>query len=343
LIKAHHTPDINERGRLYILGALFSAGAAVAKQAGVYMALCYPVLVAADVIFSKIEVDRRHIRNWLTAFALISIIWVSWYALKEVRILTGMDYANIDTLVNLSTQKFDQQNLFQQIAAALGQHPEFVILFILIAVVFPWMDRFYQVLTLLFAPYPLIWAWMASYDTRNLSVFLPVLAVVAGYAIDRILIKLTRLGEGSKAMQIPIGVPLALGCIAVLSLNAVVTPERLQQRQMDLQKQIFSPNKNQMLYDLVAANGPQTRILTNYPMNFIPGLSGYQSRFDFDDYDVFLARVQDPAVEYMLVPNAIDDRIKDYINARIDAGDYEVISRDKQWKVFTLIRILNRE
>ncbi len=58
---------------------------------------------------------------------------------------------------------------------------------------------------------------------------------------------------------------------------------------------------------------------------------------------LFLARVQDPAVEYMLVPNAIDDRIKDYINARIDAGDYQVISRDKQWKVFTLIRILNRE
>ncbi len=51
--------------------------------------------------------DRRHIRNWLTAFAPISIIWVSWYALKEVRILTGMDYANIDTLVNLSTQKFE--------------------------------------------------------------------------------------------------------------------------------------------------------------------------------------------------------------------------------------------
>ncbi len=53
LIKAHHTPDVNERGRLYILGALFSAGAAVAKQAGVYMALCYPVLVAADVTFQK--------------------------------------------------------------------------------------------------------------------------------------------------------------------------------------------------------------------------------------------------------------------------------------------------
>ena len=78
-------------------------------------------------------------------------------------------------------------------------------------------------------------------------------------------------------------------------------------------------------------------------MSHIPGLGEYQFRFDFDDYDVFLARVQDPAVEFMLVPNATDDRIKDHINARVEAGDYQVISRDKQWKVFTLIRILNRE
>jgi len=343
LIKAHHTLDIKERGQLYILGALFSAGAAVAKQAGVYMALCYPILVYADVRFSKVIVEKKQLRTWIISFVLISLIWVSWYVLKEVRILAGMDYANIDRLVDLSAQRYDNPNLFLQIAAAIGPHTEFVILFLLIAIVFPWMDRFYQVLTLVFAPYPLIWAWLASYDTRNLSVFLPVLALVAGYAIDRIILQLTHLSEKSRMTQIPMAIPVAFACIALVSLNFIATPQKLAQRQTALQKEIFSPSKNQMLYDLVASNGPQTRVLTNYPMNFIPGLGKYQARFDFDDYNSFLARVQNPEIEYMLVPNAIDEKIKDYIDAKIAAGDYQVISKDKQWKVFTLIRILNRE
>jgi hypothetical protein len=98
-----------------------------------------------------------------------------------------------------------------------------------------------------------------------------------------------------------------------------------------------------MLLDLVAENGPQTRILTNYPMEFIPGLSQYQARFDFQDYDLFLSRIQNPEIEYLMVPNVVDDQIKDYIDARVKAGDYQIVARDKQWKVFTLIKILHRE
>ena len=141
----------------------------------------------------------------------------------------------------------------------------------------------------------------------------------------------------------PIAVPVAFACIALFSLNFIATPQKLAQRQINLQKLIFSPNKNQMLYDLVASTGPQTRVLTNYPMNYIPGLGEYQARFDFDDYGAFLAKVQNPEIQYLLVPNGIDDNIRDYIEAKIAAGDYQVLSKDKQWKVFTLIKILNRE
>jgi hypothetical protein len=78
-------------------------------------------------------------------------------------------------------------------------------------------------------------------------------------------------------------------------------------------------------------------------MEHIPGLSQYQVRFDFQDYDTFLSRLKNPEIDYLLVPNATDDRIQDYIDAKVEAGEYQVIARDKQWKVFTLIKILNRE
>jgi hypothetical protein len=340
LLKAHYTPELTQRNRLYLLGAFFTAGAAVTKQTGVYIALCYPVLVFADLYFSKFPLEKKQLLKWIAIFAAISLVWVSWYVLKTI---AGTDTQAFNTYASLSANKFDNLNLFGRIAAAMGQHREFVVLFLLIAVTFPWMDRFYKVLTLLFAPYPFIWAGLASYDTRNLAIFLPVLALVSGYSIHWLIVKLVGLSEKARVLQVPMYVPVAFACLALFSLGFLVSPQKLYQKQVDLQSQIFSPNKNQMLLNLVAENGPQTRIMTNYPMEYIPGLSEYQVRFDFQDYDQFLAKVQSPDIEYLLVPNLTNDRIKDYINAKVQSGEYQVIDRDKQWKVFTLIKILNRE
>jgi hypothetical protein len=340
LVKAHDTPDTEQRSRLYILGAIFTAGAAVSKQTGVYIALCYPILVIADVYFSKYPLDKKRLRTWISVFAAISLVWVSWYVFKSI---VGTDPGAFNTYLSLSENKYENAGLFSRIAAAIGQNQEFIILFLLIVVTFPWMDRFYKVLTILFAPFPFIWAGVASYDTRNLAIFLPVLALVAGYSIHWLIVKLVGLSERVKALQIPVYIPVAFVCLALFTLGFLVSPQKLYQRQVDLQRQIFSPSKNQMLLDLVAENGPQTRIMTNYPMEYIPGLSEYQVRFDFQDYDIFLSKIQNPEIEYLLVPNVTDDQIKDYINTRVEAGDYQVIDRDKQWKVFTLIKILNRE
>jgi hypothetical protein len=340
LLKAHGTSDVEQRSRLYILGALFTAGAAVTKQTGIYIALCYPILVVADVYFSKYPLDKKRIQTWIGVFAVVSLVWVSWYVFKSI---VGTDPQAFNTYLSLSENKYENVNLFSRIASAIGQNREFILLFFLIAVTFPWMDRFYKVLTLLFAPFPFIWAGLASYDTRNLAIFLPVLALVAGYSINWLIVKLVGISERTKVLQIPVYIPVAFACLALLSLGFLVPPQKLYQRQVDLQRQIFSPNKNQMLLELVSENGPQTRIMTNYPMEYIPGLREYQVRFDFQDYDQFLARVQNPEIEYLLVPNVTDDQIKDYIDDKVAAGEYQVIDRDKQWKVFTLIKILNRE
>jgi hypothetical protein len=340
LLKAHGTSDVEQRNRLYILGALFTAGAAVTKQTGIYIALCYPVLVVADVYFSKYPLDKKRIRTWIGVFAVVSLVWAAWYVFKSI---VGTDPQAFNTYLSLSENKYENVNLFSRIASAIGQNREFIVLFFLIAVTFRWMDRFYKVLTLLFAPFPFIWAGLASYDTRNLAIFLPVLALVAGYSINWLIVKLVGISESSKVLQIPVYIPVAFACLALFSLGFLVTPQKLYQRQVDLQRQIFSPNKNRMLLDLVAENGPQTRIMTNYPMEYIPGLREYQVRFDYQDYNQFLARVQNPKIEYLLVPNVTNAQIKDYIDDKVQSGKYQVIDRDKQWKVFTLIKILNRE
>jgi hypothetical protein len=184
---------------------------------------------------------------------------------------------------------------------------------------------------------------MASYDTRNLAIFLPVLALISGYSVQILLDGLVRIGERINISRTQVYVPLALAVVGLFSLNLIISPQALEQRQVDLQKQIFSPNKNQMLYELVEANGPQTKVLTNYPMVFLPGLEGNQVTFDFDDYGRFLTHLTNPEIEFMLLPNGTGDQIRDYIDQKIESGDYQFLARDKQWKTYTLIRIINRD
>jgi hypothetical protein len=78
-------------------------------------------------------------------------------------------------------------------------------------------------------------------------------------------------------------------------------------------------------------------------MDYIPGLEKNQVRFNFQDYDLFLSYLTNPEIEYLLVPNGIDKRVASYIDGQVSAGNYEVIFKDKQWKVFTLFKILKKE
>lgn len=121
LLKAHAASDTEQRSRLYILGAIFSASAAVSKQTGVYIALCYPILVLADVYFSKYPLDKKRVQTWIGVFALISLIWVSWYVFKSV---AGTDPEAFNTYLSLSENRYDNVNLFSRIAAAIGQNRE---------------------------------------------------------------------------------------------------------------------------------------------------------------------------------------------------------------------------
>lgn len=343
LIRARETREPEQRLPFYILGALFTAGAALTKQAGVYVALCYPVLLLIDILSSKTVLNKEQRLRLFRSFVAISLLWASWYIFKETRILMGVDSAAVDVLISLSANRYDSNSLLEQVVAAIGQYREFVILFILVALTFPWMDRFYKALTLLFAPYPILWAWMASYDTRNLAMFLPVLALISAYSIHKLLDGLMILAEKTSILRSRSYIPLALAVVGLISLNFIVSPERLEQRQVDLQMQIFSPKKNQMLYELVQENGPQTKVLTNYPMAFLPGLERNQVTFDFDDYSRFLTHLSNPEIEFILLPNAAGDQVRDHIEQKIESGDFQWLARDQQWKTYTLIRIINRD
>lgn len=341
LIKSQRALEFEERYRTLLMGAVFAAGAAVTKQPGVYIALCYPILAWLILRSSDSSLWKERVRDFLFRFGLIYLIWISWYALKGMQVLMGADRPHLEVLIDLSANTYGNVSLFQQIVAALAQFDKFLIFFVVVILALPFMDRFYRALTLLMLPYPILWAWFAGYDTRNLAIFLPVFALISGYSVDIFVKKVFDMLRKIKLLKIPVYAPLAFICIILVSLGFFISPG-LHERQIFLQKQNFSQKTNEALYDLIAAEDSQTKILTNYPMEFLPGLKNYQVRFDFQDQNVFLSHLDNREIEYLLYSNSITPEIREYIDSKINDGSYELLLVNTQWRKFTLVKILHR-
>jgi hypothetical protein len=342
LLRAQKTPEFNQRYSLFLMGAVFASGAAVTKQTGIYLALCYPILVWLMILSSSdSSLWKGKWKDFALRFGMIYLIWVSWYLFKGIQTLMGIDRPNVDVLIHISSNTYDNVGLFRQLAAAIGRFDKFVILFIMIGLAVPFMSRFYRFLSLLIIPYPLLWAWMASYDTRNLAIFLPIFVLISGYSINILMYKVFEVLKYTKLIQIPVYIPLLLVGITLVGLGFMISP-KLHERQFTLQKQNFSPKTNALLYNLIAAENSQTKILTNYPMQYLPGLERYQVRFDFQDQNIFFGYLENPQIEYILFPNAVTSEIRDFIDSKIEDGSYKLISTNTQWKKFTLVKIIKK-
>jgi hypothetical protein len=131
--------------------------------------------------------------------------------------------------------------------------------------------------------------------------------------------------------------------LALIGGGLIFSNDVLLQRQTQLQLQNFSPSINEKVYAVIKKDGPQTRILTNYPLRFLPGLEQNQITISFKDFERFIQHANDPTIRYLLISGAqLDPRIDEYIKSKISDGSYQVILVDKSWIKSTLLEVLRR-
>ena len=95
-----------------------------------------------------------------------------------------------------------------------------------------------------------------------------------------------------------------------------------------------------MLLDYIDQNpGAVNKILTYYPLDFIPGLAEHKIHDKFDTFAIFEAKIQDETVTHILIPKAAAPEIEAYVEEKIQTGDYELIFENSQWVSYRFIRI----
>ncbi len=174
-----------------LLGAVLCAGAALTKQAGLYIAAVYPVL-AWSLVGRGAEGRRPQATFAWPAIGVVvlvlAVLIAPWYVYKLLAIHRGADGAVAAYLLHDIHQG---RNLWQRLLHAGGllhaAVPLPAVAALLAAMALALRDPVQRRLTLLVAaPFALLWALGFSYDLRNIALAIPFAAAAAGFGASEL-------------------------------------------------------------------------------------------------------------------------------------------------------------
>jgi hypothetical protein len=336
LLRADGSSTGRELKQTLLLGSLATAAAAVTKQTGLYLVFFYPVLAYLWVLRgSKIFTKRQAFSLLVKNFLLVLLLVVPWYGFMEYQIFTGGNTSNIQYVIN---DIYKGQTYTQRFLAAIQLIGSFVYFFVfLIPSLFVLNNKFRQIVAFLIFPFATLWALFLSYEPRNLAIAIPLVAMSTGVAFES---WLSLLKVSFKArLRLP-AYALFLLVLAALGLGTLdLGDQKLVEKQIYEQRRIFLTELNLKMYRYFSRiHGPQP-VITNYPLDWLPGFNGiwrYERFLDYGTYKQNLLHYSD--ANLILVPTVgIDPRITSDIQDRINAGTYQLIFTESEYMLVLIL------
>lgn len=348
------------RDTFLLLGALVSAAAGVTKQTGLYLAALYPVFSYLWVLAPAKMAPRQAYRQIGRNLLLTLVIVVPWYALIEYKILTGSSVSNINYVID---EIYEGQSLFERFLAAIASLKGVAYWYLVLGLSLPILPRAFQQLSLLVIfPFSILWALFLSYEPRNLATALPLLAMTNGVAVSlwverlRAFVRKPRIKKQLRRLSSRAGafVTSNFGRIALVALLAALllvsdwgplgrssNAQILIESQTQQERELFEPALNRKLYIYFGRTGGPQPVLTDYPIGWLPDLEDMWRNVRFRSLAQFeqeLAYFKN--VELLLLPMHADPAILDFVQSRLDSGEYELIFTEANYR---LILIGSRE
>jgi hypothetical protein len=324
----------------WLLALLFACGAALTKQAGLY--------VLAFVWGWGLLAVRRSgfaLRSGLLVLVLVG----SWYGLKELEIRAGADGSEIAWVTGgvhagrgALERLLNAAKLLRAVPllGSLGW-PGAIAAACLLALSLRHPLQRVLVLALLL-PFLAIWLLLFSYDTRNASLALPFLALALAHAFAR------RPAGGSvpAAPVAPLAAPdaarprwrwtrlqvVGAAVVAVGLLGGVAySDEDARKSQVAQQREIGDPGLNQEIYRFFDVEPVHGKVLTGYQvLGFLPG---FQDRMVVDPaltLEALLAAERDPGIVFVLHAwNLMEPAAWEHMARRLERGQYRwIFDRD---------------
>ncbi|NDG86095.1 MAG: hypothetical protein EBX52_13785 [Proteobacteria bacterium] len=186
LLSLHDSRKEASEGRLIILIALVAGLAAITKQLGVLMIVMVPTVVLVR------EGKPWNREKALKAFVIAAGIATSWYGIKVYDFFTGSDMFGLPGIVSTV-----QLGIFERIPPALRDLDGYlipdsipgvvrVVLYLSLALLIAsgaLRDVLARWLLTFSVAVAVFWVFVASYDSRNLSLAVPFMALLLGRSV----------------------------------------------------------------------------------------------------------------------------------------------------------------
>lgn len=291
----HHDDKVQQN----VLIALFIAtSAAFAKQSGVYIfviMVCFVILRYASIGMHRLEsVQYKKLIMCTILCVGVVLVYYAWmdYLSKMITSTNEIEMCLINPhsgrgafgrfihaieLINESISNLEIYNTLQKYLIGNAMNYAGISLFgiVFAGVLLSLADRHYRWIAMYIAlPFSAIWLFLFSYDTRNFSMAAPFLGIASGCGFLRIL------RPSKRAILVTMTVFLVL---LLATLNVLITPERMKNRQIVLQRQIGSSEINDWLYKYASFNNSLKIISTYGTIKYLPGFENKWSYFNKDE------------------------------------------------------------
>ena len=323
--------DLSNEGHLkraLWISFLLAAGAAVTKQGGLFMLLFIPLYFRFELL-PKIhnQGEEKITLLWLPLIGSLLIV-LPWYVYVRVGIHAGVMDSNIAWVADGIHGNLTYLERFFSAFNSLGIY-RFLLLITLIGGL--WLDRTYRWLVYgIVLPYFIGWAFFFGYSPRNLSLVFAFWGLAAGLIFEKIVVLAESLLNRLKLAKMPLAILVVLLAIVPFLGGHYFTDNRLIAQQEKMQRQILDAKINGLLYDYFEELGHVEPVLSNYPIDNLPGLElikhGFRSEDKFDLLWTF-----NPNVNLMLMPNNAIDALKDPILEKVERGEYELIFYENRY------------
>ncbi|OQY36081.1 MAG: hypothetical protein B6243_03950 [Anaerolineaceae bacterium 4572_5.2] len=340
LLKAKTTSNTKKQLDYVFLGTIFAAGTALTKQNGLLVFTLYPVL-AYFIIVKHIEslTTKEKLIKLTKYFLFAFILLLPWYVFNEYRLFMG-EKTNVAILAGNELHKGRAPwERFLRAISGIGIYA-YLYLFVLLTLPFNTKD-FRKIIYAILIPYSLIWGFLFSLETRNMSIALPLLGLATGLGAGGLTEFAANLITKFKITNIKTHILIILLIVIMVTGGLLVPSAPLIDYHKEQQKHILNANVTENLYQYFEETGNYEPVFTNYPLEYLPDLENLKVTIGaFTDYNLYkYTRAQHPEVNLMLIEDyRIADEVLEEIMYYVEQGDYEIIFQTSN---FTFVRILN--
>ncbi len=319
-----------------ILSMILAAAAAMTKQVGVFILIALPILA---FVTNKTKEPKR-IKRLLLWFGLGVALILPWYLPMGITVLKDFSQLGLDKYIVNAIRVQNSTSPFLRVGQAFLNLEKYLLLYLfMIPAIFLVKPRFRWIIFLFILPVSILWGIVVSYSVRNLSItFVPV-AIICGLGFETLMeyvfkilgaIKLGRLNAAFLALLVIL--PVAFFAIK-LDDDVII------QSWTEAQKQIFSPEINEQLYALDRSDPTCKKIITNYPVRFLPGLETMQVNSSFKDFEFYQELISDPEVCWLLVQEGVEQDVENEIDQNLTNGTYQLLFSTTNAFPYRLIKI----